>query len=369
MVKFNVIEEDSSTNARLGILEINGKEVKTPVLWLGCLLKSKPHPWDHFKVETVLVNAYEIIEKRMSIDSIHEYLNVNGIVMMDSGGFQLMKKNIPVTPELLLDIYKRAEPDIGVVLDHPFNPMDLESRFERWKNTISNTEFMLENSHNIALMPVIHGYTIDDVKKACKEIKEITYPKMVGIGSLVPIVRYMKTSVLSELNGINTIEFMAKVISIVREEFPDTFLHVFGVGSVSTMHLMFSLGVDSVDSMSWRMKAAYGALQLPSIGDRFISPKNGRRKFKEYKLLKECNCPICNGKSLKERKNALDNSKQGTFYKRAIHNAFVFKCEEKAFHNAFEESFLKDFITKRLKKTRYFKVLKNFTSEEEPSSF
>lgn len=107
---------------------------------------------------------------------------------------------------------------------------------------------------------------------------------------------------------------MINAISIIRKEFPDSFLHVFGVGSVSTMHLMFSLGVDSVDSMSWRMKAAYGAIQLPGIGDRFISPKNSRKKLMEEHLLSKCECPICVNKSLKERKKALDNSKYGTFY-------------------------------------------------------
>jgi len=357
-MKFRVIKEDKTTNARLGALNLNGKKIKTPVLWLGCMIKKKPRPWEHFDVNTIMVNAYEIVEKKIMINSIHEFLNTDGLVMMDSGGFQLMKKNIHITPAKVLEIYKQAEPDIGVVLDFPFDPSDLDSRIKRWKKTLKNTRFMLNNSHDIVLMPVVHGYTLREIKRACDELKDITDPKVVGVGSLVPIVRYMKTSSISELNGMNTIKFMIDAISIIRKEFPDAFLHVFGVGSVATMHLMFSLGVDSVDSMSWRMKAAYGAIQLPGVGDRFISPKNGRKQLKEDNLLEKCKCPICINKSLSERKNALDNSKHSTFYNRAIHNAFIFKEEECAFHKALETKNVTKFLHERLKKTRYKKLMK-----------
>jgi len=62
--------------------------------------------------------------------------NTDGLVMMDSGGFQLMRRNIRITPAKVLEIYKQAEPDIGVVLDFPFNPLDLNSRMKRWKKTL-----------------------------------------------------------------------------------------------------------------------------------------------------------------------------------------------------------------------------------------
>ena len=362
MVKFKVVKEDTVTNARLGILNLNGKKIKTPVLWLGYMIRKKPRPWEYFDVNTIMVNAYEIVEKKISINSIHEFLNTDGLVMMDSGGFQLMKKNIRITPAKILEIYKQAEPDIGVVLDYPLNPLDLSDRMKRWKKTLKNTRFMLDNSHDIVLMPVVHGYTLEEIKRACNEIKDITDPKVIGVGSLVPIVRYMKTSNLSKLNGVSAIKFMINAISIIRKEFPDAFLHVFGVGSVATMHLMFSLGVDSVDSMSWRMKAAYGAIQLPGIGDRFISPNNGRKQLKEDYLLNKCKCPVCINKSLRERKNALDNSKHGTFYNRAIHNAYIFKEEERAFHRALVENNMAKFLKKRLKGTKYYKLVVDFTT-------
>lgn len=177
-MKFKVTKEDEATNARLGILNLNGRKIKTPVLWLGYMMKKKPCPWEYFDVDTIMVNAYEIIEKKMTINAIHEFLNTDGLVMMDSGGFQLMRKNIHITPAKLLEIYKRAEPDIGVVLDFPFNPLDLDNRIKRWKKTLENTRFMLNNSHDIVLMPVVHGYTLEEIKKACDELKDIADPKV-----------------------------------------------------------------------------------------------------------------------------------------------------------------------------------------------
>jgi len=160
-MKFKVIKEDKTTNARLGILNLNGKEITTPVLWLGYIITNKPRPWEFFNVNAIMVNAYEIVEKKIMINSIHEFLNTDGLVMMDSGGFQLMKKNIHITPPKILEIYKQAKPDIGVVLDYPFNPLELDNRIKRWKKTLENTRFMLNNSHDIVLMPVVHGYTLE----------------------------------------------------------------------------------------------------------------------------------------------------------------------------------------------------------------
>lgn len=361
-VEFKIIREDASTHARLGMLKINGRKINTPTLWLGCSIKNKPHPWKYFDVDAIMVNAYEIIQKKLVINSIHKFLNTDSMVMMDCGGFQLMKIKRYVTPIKILKIYEQAEPDIGVVLDFPFNPLNPSDRMERWKKTLENTRFMfdmldkLDNSYDIVLLPVIHGYTLEEIKRACEEIKDITDPKIVSIGSLVPVIRHMKTSNLSKLNRMNAIKFMVSAVSTVREEFPDALLHVFGVGSVATMHLMFSLGVDSVDSASWRVKAAYGAIQLPGIGDRFISPKKCRKKFKEDYALSKCECPVCSGKLLTERMRILDNSKPDTFHNRAIHNAYVLKEEEKAFRNALAENNTIGFLRERLRGSRYYKL-------------
>jgi len=140
------------------------------------------------------------------------------------------------------------------------------------------------------------------------EIRKVAEPEMiVGIGSLVPLLRNARAS--NRFTKDDTkMKYVVDAIKTVRQEFPKAFFHVFGVGGTTTMHLMFSLGVDSIDSMWWRTKAAHGAIQLPGIGDRFIHP-GGERAYlskDEEKVLENCNCPICEGKKSYKIKSLLD---------------------------------------------------------------
>ncbi len=156
--------DDDLPLARGGIFTVNGKEVETPILWLGHLPSIQPHLWKNFDVRTVMVSAYEIIRNRNVYEAIcdvgvHEYLGFDGIVIMDSGGFSFQKKNeLNIDPRDILELYELSRPDLGVVLDHPLNPSESDERNrERWLKTIRNSDLMLKNG-KIPLMPVVHGY-------------------------------------------------------------------------------------------------------------------------------------------------------------------------------------------------------------------
>lgn len=357
------MHEDKETNSRLGELIINNKKVETPVFWIGNEINGIPRPWELFDVDTVMLNAYEIMSasklKEMEDKGIHKYLKHDKLIMMDSGGFLFQKKdNVSINAEAILEIYENVKPDIGVILDHPLDPSkDENTNHKRWLKTLENTDFMVANSSEIALLPVVHGYTSEQLKIACKELKKLVCPKAIGIGSLVPLITSPNYGVAKE--------FVIDAIRIVREEFPHSFLHVFGIGGTTTMHLMFSLGVDSVDSMSWRLKAAYGAIQLPGVGDRFISPPKRRKRISEHeqKLLAKCLCPICRGKTIKERKENFDNLNPSTYQKRAIHNAYVFKEEEKEFREKLKNGEVNEFVKERLKHTPFLSMFKYAKNE------
>ena len=57
----------------------------------------------------------------------------------------------------------------------------------------------------------------------------------------------------------------------VRKTFADKEIHVFGIGGTATLHLAALLGMNSVDSSSWRNRAARGIVQLPGSGDRIVA--------------------------------------------------------------------------------------------------
>jgi tRNA-guanine family transglycosylase len=325
-------------------------QIKTPFLWFTQLINGKPKPWDYFEIDGVMVNAYEILRKNhantIAKKGIHNYLNFKGPVMMDSGGFLFMKKNIlEVHPKTILELYERSKPDFGVILDHPIQPnLSRNERKKRQRKTLENTRYMvtLQKGKNPMLIPVIHGYSLQTVSWFIDQLNKIGDFEIYGIGSLVPSVFNTK-----DAGGIYNV---VKIVSFVRKRLPDKKLHVFGVGSSLTMHLMFYIGADSVDSSGWRTKAAYGAIQLPGMADRYITK---RKKHKDYpklnkeerKILNNCDCPAC-------KRNSVDSLMQ-SFQLRALHNAWVFQNEVKLARELIEDNTYDKYVERILQKTPF----------------
>ena len=358
-IEFNVLSEDNHLYSKLGELKINKKRLKTPSLWLGHLIDHKPKLWETSKLDNIMVNAYFILKKASTYEKvcdrgIHNYLDYNGLVMMDSGGFLFQKKEeMNLEPLKVLDLYEKSKPDIGVVLDHPFDPKSSnKSNQKRWDITLKNTKTMIESNSKVPLMPVLHGYSLKELGNACYDIKKIDdHPKLIGIGSLVPLI--FSTTAGSK-RFPDCMQFVMQSIRLIRNEFPDAMIHAFGIGSTLTMHLMYSVGTDSLDSTGWRIKAAYGMIQLPGVSDRHVKTRNNGRKFldaSEQKILTKCKCPTCKGNIIDERMKILDEN----FIPRAVHNAWVFKKEEQSFKNAIIDEKIEQFLEKRLKNSYYSK--------------
>ncbi|HEC88415.1 MAG TPA: hypothetical protein ENI52_03770 [Thermoplasmata archaeon] len=364
-MQFKVQYVDEHTSARKGTLKISHRTIDTPILWIGHQIGGIPKPWESFPLKTLIMNACDIIDhpkayRSISRKGIHKFLNFDGMVMIDSGGFLFQKKNrLDVAPSDILDLYHMAKPELCVVLDHPLDPFQSQHKnYYRWKKTIENTIYMYNNNGNSVLLPVLHGYTLRKLRNACKKIKEIDEPGLIGLGSLVPLVFRRERT----YNFNNSLHFIVDAIKLVRNEFPNAFLHVFGIGSTSSMHLMYSLGVDSLDSIGWRLKAAYGTIQLPGIGDRYLKKHPNRRRVinrKEMEILSKCECPACKNKSIKEQIEILDNS----FRARALHNSWVFMKEQETFKQLLVEGKIRLFVENRLKNSPFLKAFHYFTNK------
>jgi len=299
--------------------------IETPFLWLTQPIKARPRPWHFFKVDGLMINAYEILHndsvaERVRSEGAHKYMKFDGLITMDSGGYLFMKRGeMDVTPEAILALYEEGKPDFGVVLDFPVTPnLPREVVEERLSKTLENTRRMLKSrrSANPALIPVIHGHDEETIRRYVKRLREIGDFDVYGIGSLVPSVFNAK--------GVGGIHNVVRIISLVRTLLPDKIIHVFGVGGTLTMHLMFYAGADSIDTTSWRTKAAFGAIQLSGSGDRYITPRKRHKQYpklseEEQRILDECECPACK----KEGLEGLTKS----FTLRALHNAWVYQRE------------------------------------------
>jgi len=197
-------------------------------------------------------------------------------------------------------------------------------------------------------MPVIHGYSYDEIDAMIKKVIEIKKDfECYGIGSLVPL--------LFPFN-IKKAKIILDLLVYVRRRLPNVFLHVFGMGSILTMHLAFLLGADSVDSQGWVRCAGHCKIQIPGLGQRFVVRCNERFRYPQWSpcvnwLDYYCDCPICKKKNYKK---LLISSKTN----RAIHNAYTLCSEIELIRKFIQKGEYLEFVESRLQRTSLFPLLK-----------
>ncbi|MHA1268929.1 MAG: tRNA-guanine transglycosylase [Candidatus Helarchaeota archaeon] len=341
-------------------------KIKTPLSWFGLsVIESidfQKNAFRESKIEAFLGNAYDYIfqDKKHRRLELSKQLVKDGLLFKcDSGGFQKSKKDIDLKVEKVYELQKELKCDIAVQLDFPFNPNNLRDSKRRLNISINNFKELYNlNNDEITIMPVIHGYNEKMLDYAIDQISKIIddTPKIIGIGSLVPLLRACKGT--SKIGGKSK---MIDIILHVREKLPDTFLHIFGVGGTMAYLAVFC-GADSFDFTGWIVKAGHGVIQLPGISDRYVDPRERRKSLnkEEWKLFMDCECPICKNYDINEKnKKQIDfqTYKKPSIYRRAVHNLWVFQNEIYKMRNAIENQNLTHFIFERLKNSIWKRLL------------
>ncbi|MEM3760141.1 MAG: hypothetical protein QXZ02_03400 [Candidatus Bathyarchaeia archaeon] len=279
---------------------------------LGTPLKGRPRPWEHFKVPALMVNAYEIIKNeklRKEIEKrggLHDFLNFDGTIFLDSGGYQAMKNGIDIKIDDLVEVYKLAEADFYFSLDYPsYKIRNCKSKITK---TIVNYEKLQKVVENV--IPIVHP----DINRALIEFNVYNKysPQYIAVGGLVPLV--LTTRGLP--NGRKeAIDLVTKIRMLHKGK-----LHVMGLGAPTVIPIIKTLDCNSTDSASWRLKAAHGKIMLPNGGERYISFKGAKfgvvpLSTQEIEFIEKLQPPI-----FKEyRWEDLQNS----FEVRALFNAWI----------------------------------------------
>jgi len=345
---------------RVGKLRIRDRRISTPSMFLGQSIKSPVSPWtDGVPADGVLLNAYEIlssnkfrnIAEERGIKEIAKHKNV----ILDSGGFLYLKKSAKQKSKDAFDIFngkqgelrkkifkiqEKSNAIINVPLDCP--PVYSDPYEERkMELTLKNTRFWFRYGNGIEKMPVIHAsLSENNFKTVMKKFKRYK-TDYIGLGGLVPVLMGRTT----ENDRISTID---KLVDL-RLKFWSKFLHVFGVGGTNTIRLMFLLGVDSVDSIGWRIRAAHRILLVDGIGERHVIKKERgwSIKFisnKEWRLLRDCECPVCSSHNLSRLKKLYISS----FEHRCIHNAWIQQKEVEIARDLISSGEYEEYIKNRL---------------------
>lgn len=256
---------------------------------LGIPLKAKPQPWKFFKVPALMVNAYEIMKSEklrhdiMKSGDLHSFLDFDGVIFLDSGGFQAMALEITIDLKSLVEIYKTAKADYYFSLDYPSLTIINSKKKIKW--TIENYERLKKEIEDV--IPIVHP----DLSRAIFEYEAYRKhnPKYVAVGGLVPLMRSSKGILNGRKHAID-------LIAEIRIKH-NGFLHVMGLGSPTVVPILDVLRCFSTDSATWRIKAAHGKIMLPNSGERYISKRGAKFGIvtlsdEEKCLIDRLKCPV-----------------------------------------------------------------------------
>ncbi|WP_231818699.1 tRNA-ribosyltransferase [Thermoproteus tenax] len=279
---------------------------------LGTPVRTEPKPWLYFEVESIMVNAMEADERARAITGFE------GELWVDSGGYQVLKRGLEVSPYALAERYRRIGCDVCLSLDVPPAPSDDPATAQRkFETSYRNWRILRSELPEARIMPVIHVYP--DERLFARWLSAYEDAEELAIGGAVPYVLIARGA------PSNSRELAMRLFAMARERFGGR-LHLLGMGSPSVSATLEILGIDSADSATWRLKAAYGKVVLPGGGERHVTSRDvnfGRRKAREeeleelYAYLRSSGFPLLDGyDDFKSRLRA-------SFEYRALVNAWV----------------------------------------------
>ena len=287
---FEIIERDLL--ARVGRLKTKSGKVETPVLLPVVNPNVQPIPpkeiLEKFGCKALITNAY-ILKKhfgeKAAEKDVHKLLEFEGVVMTDSGAYQiLVYGDVEVSPEEIVRYQEAINTDIAVILDVPTG---WDVKRENAEKTVEETLLRAKELWKIKkrddilwVGPVQGGKFTDLISKSAREVGELPF-QIHALGSPTPVMEQYLFDMLVDM-------IMAAKMNLPVER-P---LHLFGAGHPFMFSLAIALGCDMFDSAAYAIYARE---------DRYLT-EYGTFRLEKLNWL-PCSCPVCtkyDAKSLKE---------------------------------------------------------------------
>ncbi|WP_317895913.1 tRNA guanosine transglycosylase family protein [Pyrofollis japonicus] len=258
-------------------------------LILGTPIQAVPRPWLHLPIEGVMVNAYEILNYGLSKVRGRGLRKLLGLdktdieLWIDSGGYQFLSRGVNPGVDKIAKVYREVDADFYIGLDFPPGPRD-DSRTRAMKIAKTVSSFMsLKNMlrglvEEGRLIPVFHMAVGESLRLQLRiyESHSIT----AAVGGLIPHIMQLS----GKGSRLKAVIFLMLLRKLWRGK-----LHALGLASAAMIPLLKAIGIDSGDTQTWRHKAAYGKIIIPSMGERHIS---GRRVRFGPAVLKPNELPV-----------------------------------------------------------------------------
>ncbi len=312
---------------RIGKLKANGKKVETPLLLPVINPRKQEISLDEMKslgIEGIITNAYllwkdEKTRKEILSSGIHDFLGFDGLIMTDSGAFQLMQYGrVNVTNREIVEFQRDIGVDIGVILDIPGlgDRQKVSKNLEATIQRAKEVKDIIDNSSVLWAGPVQGGIFEDLRKKSAKAMLDLGF-RYFAVGSVVPLLNNYRFS-----DAFNTLVW-------TRETTPvDMPVHFFGAGHPMMFAFGVALGADVFDSAAYALFAEKG---------KYLT-EDGTKDINQMKDL-PCSCPVCSSHTLED----LKKDKKLL----ALHNLYITLEEMKRVKEAIKSGTLWELLEKR----------------------
>lgn len=200
-IKYDLIKKEKNTNARLGKIHTNYGTYDTPMFMpVGTQATVKtlsPEQVKECKTGIILANTYHLWLRPgedivNEAGGLHKFMNWNGPILTDSGGFQVFSlakpkditeegvkfknflngDNLMLTPEKSIQIQNKLDSDIAMSFDEcvgfPHTRKYVEESVERTLRWAKRGKSVFNND-NQSLFGIVQGAEYEDLRKHCVE--------------------------------------------------------------------------------------------------------------------------------------------------------------------------------------------------------
>jgi 7-cyano-7-deazaguanine tRNA-ribosyltransferase len=329
---FSFEVKDTDLLGRVGVLKVGGKTLETP-----CLLPVV-HPVNQV-VSTkelramgfrgLMTNSYIVRSRRKDAalrSGIHEMLGFNGVLMTDSGGYQVLEYgDLEVGYGEVASFQAKIGSDLAVTLDRPTGyPQSRRAAEDSVEYSLRNAIATIKeygDKETVWMGPVQGGMYQDLVSRSAASLCKAGF----GFLALGSPVQVMENYMFVDL---------VKMVIAARRPVPYSVpLHLFGAGHPLTMALAVALGCDTFDSASYTLFARNG---------RYMS-HGGVLSLEMMKYL-PCSCPVCARTSVKDLQE-VDMRERARLI--ATHNLYMLREEVEACKEAIVEGRLWDLVEEK----------------------
>ena len=322
---------DSDIAGRTGKLGAGKRIVKTPALLPVInphLMLVTPKELRAMGVEALITNAYIFSQSRqyseqVKEEGLHKLLDFDGLIMTDSGSFQLsVYGQVSFTNEQTLSYQRAIGSDIWVPLDIPTSPDADRATAERelaiTMERLREAKDLFGNDAPLA-GPVQGGIFPDLRERAGKEVGDLGF-SFCPIGAVVPLMEAYRYRDLVDM-------VMAAKSTIPRS----SCVHLFGAGHPAMFALAAAMGCDLFDSAAYALYAKDG---------RYLTA-HGSFKIDELTDL-PCACAVCRSHTAEELRTAKDRTRL-----LALHNLAVTLAEISRIRQAIADGTLWELVDDR----------------------